>query len=104
MAHEEIEVILARQLASYLAMPIFIVDPQGTLLYYNLIEWVGQNSDRRPPAIFGGVPAAGHRAAGPVAGPERLFVRLGGAGGVPPGSQHPSADRRWPRDRDTTQI
>lgn len=35
MAHDEIEVILARQLASYLAMPIFVVDPEGTLLYYN---------------------------------------------------------------------
>ncbi len=30
-----VEVILARQLASYLALPIFIVDPDGTLLYYN---------------------------------------------------------------------
>ena len=27
--------ILARHLASYLAMPIFIVDPKGTLVYYN---------------------------------------------------------------------
>lgn len=35
MHQKEIEVILARQLASYLAMSIFIVDPQGTLLYYN---------------------------------------------------------------------
>ena len=35
MPQKEIEVILARQLASYLAMPIFIVDPEGTLLYYN---------------------------------------------------------------------
>jgi PAS domain-containing protein len=35
MAQQEIEVILTRQLASYLAMPIFLVDPQGTLLYYN---------------------------------------------------------------------
>jgi PAS domain-containing protein len=32
---KEIEVILTRQLASYLATPIFIVDPAGTLLYYN---------------------------------------------------------------------
>lgn len=32
---KEVEVILARQLASYLAMPIFIVDPQGTLVFYN---------------------------------------------------------------------
>lgn len=35
MAQKEIEVILGRHLASYLAMPIFIVDPDGNLLYYN---------------------------------------------------------------------
>src|SRR6266851_1201931 len=35
MAQYEIEVILLRQLASYLAMPIFIVDPHGTLVFYN---------------------------------------------------------------------
>ena len=35
MSQKEIEMILARQLASYLAMPIFIVDPQGTLVFYN---------------------------------------------------------------------
>ena len=35
MAQKEIEVILARQLAEYLEMPIFIVDPNGDLLFYN---------------------------------------------------------------------
>ncbi len=35
MTQKEIEVILARQLADYLAMPIFIVDPAGNLLFYN---------------------------------------------------------------------
>ena len=35
MSQREIEVILTRQLASYLAMPIFVVDPQGTLAFYN---------------------------------------------------------------------
>lgn len=30
-----VEMILARQLASYLAMPIFLVDADGNLLYYN---------------------------------------------------------------------
>lgn len=35
MVQKEIEVILIRQLASYLAMPILIVDPMGTLLFYN---------------------------------------------------------------------
>lgn len=35
MAQQEIEVILSRQLAEFLALPIFIVDPKGDLLYYN---------------------------------------------------------------------
>jgi PAS domain-containing protein len=35
MAQREIEVILARHLAEHLAMPIFIVDPEGNLLFYN---------------------------------------------------------------------
>jgi len=35
VAQKGIELILARQLASYLAMPIFIVDAAGTLVYYN---------------------------------------------------------------------
>ena len=35
MSQQEIEVILARHLAEYLAMPIFLVDPVGDLLYYN---------------------------------------------------------------------
>lgn len=35
MAQKEIEIILMRQLASYLSVPIFVVDPEGTLLFYN---------------------------------------------------------------------
>src|SRR5262245_22935189 len=35
MAQREIEMILIRQLASYLAMPMFIVDADGTLVFYN---------------------------------------------------------------------
>ena len=35
MAQHSVEVILTRQLASYLAMPIVIVDPDGTMVYYN---------------------------------------------------------------------
>jgi len=35
MAHRDIEVILTRQLASCLATPIFLVDPAGTLVFYN---------------------------------------------------------------------
>jgi PAS domain-containing protein len=32
---KEVEVILTRQLASYLAVPVFLVDPEGSLVYYN---------------------------------------------------------------------
>src|ERR1700745_2950977 len=30
-----IQIILTRQLAGYLSVPTFLVDPQGTLLFYN---------------------------------------------------------------------
>jgi PAS domain-containing protein len=35
MPQREIEVILSRQLASYLSTPVFIVDHSGTLVFYN---------------------------------------------------------------------
>jgi PAS domain-containing protein len=35
MAQLEIELILLRQVASYLATPIFLVDLEGNLLFYN---------------------------------------------------------------------
>lgn len=35
MGQKAVELILMRQLASYLAVPIFLVDPEGNLLYYN---------------------------------------------------------------------
>ena len=35
MPHEGIELVLMRQLASYLGMPILIVDPKGDLVFFN---------------------------------------------------------------------
>ena len=35
MAQQQVEVILARHLAENLALPIFIVDPHGNLLFFN---------------------------------------------------------------------
>jgi PAS domain-containing protein len=35
VAQKDVELILMRQLASYLAMPVLLVDPTGNLLYYN---------------------------------------------------------------------
>jgi PAS domain-containing protein len=35
MTQQEVEVILARHLAEHLALPMFIVDPQGNLIFFN---------------------------------------------------------------------
>ncbi|MEX0787356.1 MAG: PAS domain-containing protein [Anaerolineales bacterium] len=35
MAQREIEIILARQLSNYLALPVFLVNPDGNLIFYN---------------------------------------------------------------------
>ena len=35
MPQRPIELILTRQLATYLAVPIFLVDPSGNLVFYN---------------------------------------------------------------------
>lgn len=35
MPQQPIEIILVRQLAEYLSAPIFVVDPEGRLVYYN---------------------------------------------------------------------
>ena len=35
MSAHAIEIILSRQLADCLTIPVFIVDPEGTLLFYN---------------------------------------------------------------------
>ena len=35
VSQKDFEIILARQLASYLTLPIFIVDPGGSLIYCN---------------------------------------------------------------------
>jgi PAS domain-containing protein len=35
MSQKAVEIILMRQLASYLAMPVLLFDPAGTLLFFN---------------------------------------------------------------------
>ena len=35
MSQHEIEIILCRHFASHLQTPVFLVDPEGNLLYYN---------------------------------------------------------------------
>jgi hypothetical protein len=54
MAQQPIELILTRQLASYLATPMFLVGPEGELLFYNealeipLDEWASAYLLYRP--------------------------------------------------------
>lgn len=47
MAQKAVEIILMRQLASYLAMPIMLFDPDGNLLFYNepMEAIIGQRFD-----------------------------------------------------------
>jgi PAS domain-containing protein len=57
MAQHPIEVILMRQLESYLAMPILLVDPVGTLLFYNepaerLVGWRYEETGELPLATW----------------------------------------------------
>jgi PAS domain-containing protein len=35
MAQQSVETILIRQLAGYLSVPVLVVDPSGTLIFYN---------------------------------------------------------------------
>jgi PAS domain-containing protein len=73
---QEIEVILARQLAGYLAMPIFIVDPDGDLIYYNepAETILGRRFDETgelPVSEWGSIFMPTDEAGVPI-GPERL--------------------------------
>jgi PAS domain-containing protein len=35
MAQQSVEMVLVRQLASYLFVPVLVVDPEGTVIFYN---------------------------------------------------------------------
>jgi PAS domain-containing protein len=57
MPQTSLAVILMRQLASYLAMPILLVDPVGTLLFYNepaeeLLGWRYEETGEMPLATW----------------------------------------------------
>jgi PAS domain S-box-containing protein len=47
VAQQPVEMILMRQLASYLAMPVWLVDTKGTVVYFNLAaeQILGQRFD-----------------------------------------------------------
>jgi PAS domain-containing protein len=76
MVGHEVELILMKQLASYLALPIFLVDPAGTLLYYNepAESLLGERYDETgemPLEEWGTVFAPTDRSGAPLA-PEEL--------------------------------
>ena len=79
MGHE-VELILMKQVASYLAVPIFLVDPAGTLLYYNepAESLLGERYDETgemPLEEWGTVFAPTDRSGAPLA-PEELPLAI----------------------------
>ena len=51
MSSHAIEIILSRQWAEYLCIPVFIVDPDGNMLYYNTPaeKLLGRSFEERGP-------------------------------------------------------
>ena len=51
MAGHEIEIILSRQWADYLSIPVFLTDPEGNLIFYNepAEEILGKHFDETGP-------------------------------------------------------
>jgi PAS domain-containing protein len=86
MGHD-VELILMKQLASYLAVPIFLVDPSGTLLYYNepAESLLGQHYDETgemPMEEWGTVFEPTDRTGAPLA-PEQLPLGVAVQHGCP---------------------
>ena len=100
----EVELILTKQLASYLSMPIFLVDPAGNLLFYNEpAEAVARQPLRRDRRdAVGGVGDDLHsrRRRGRPHPPGRAAARhrVSGSAVPPTGSSGSRASTACPRD------
>ncbi len=111
MAQHEIEVILTRELASYLATAVFVVDPEGELIYYNepaerllgtrfdetgpmaMSDWTSMFSatdEDDQPLEAGAAPAGGGAAARPPAARALLDPRAGRRATADRGHGHPA--------------
>jgi PAS domain-containing protein len=71
-----IQVILARQLASCLAMPILIVDTEGTLIFYNepaevILDQRFEETGEMPADAWSGLFAVADEARNPIAQEDR---------------------------------
>ena len=80
MSHKPIELILMRQLASTLAMPIFLVDAGGTLVFYNepaerLLGMRFEETGEMPPSEWSTLWQATEADGSPLA-PERLPLMI----------------------------
>ena len=98
MVQKEIEVILARHLASYLATPIFIVDPTGNLLFYNehaevILGRRFNETGEMPVSEWGTIFQPVDRSGQPLP-PEKLPLVMALE------SRHPTSGRFWIRGLD----
>ena len=80
MSQRPIEVILTRQLASTLAMPVFLVDTAGTLVFYNepaeaMLGMRFEETGEMPAAEWATVWSPFERDGTPL-GPERLPLMI----------------------------
>jgi PAS domain-containing protein len=74
-----IQIILARQLASSLAMPILIVDTEGTLIYYNepaevILDQRFEETWEMPADEWSGLFAVADEARNPIAQADRPMM------------------------------
>ena len=105
MAQKAVELILMRQLASYLAVPIFLVDPEGNLLYYNepAERLLGRRYDETgemPLAEWSTVFTPTAEDGSPLRPEELPLVdRPPEAAARPPHARHPGPRRRRPAHR-----
>lgn len=90
---KEIEVILSRHLAEYLTLPIFIVDPDGDLLYYNepaelVLGYRYVDTGEMPASEWATIFQPFDRAGNPIS-PEQLPLIIAIT------NQHPAHERFW---------
>ena len=74
-----IQIILARQLASSLAMPILIVDTEGTLIFYNepaevILDQRFEETGEMPADAWSGLFAVADEARKPIAQEDRPMM------------------------------
>ncbi|MGH8972944.1 MAG: PAS domain-containing protein [Acidimicrobiia bacterium] len=98
MTAPAIEMVLLKQVASYLAMPIFVVDAEGALVYYNepaeeLLGHRYEETDQLPLEVWGPMWTPTDAGGEPLA-PERLPL------GIAVRERRPAQETIWIRGLD----